>query len=205
MEYTILDEDFLLNQRRARDFLDLCRQKERTFSTFCFASVKALSQFSYDELLEMGIDGVWVGYEGRESGYDKHHGRDIDELIQELQDHGITVLSSMILGIPYQTEEIARKEFAGLMADKPALSQFLIYGPTPGTPFYESVVSKGLLNETLASNRAKYYKKCTGFTAMVKHPFMEPHEIEALQEEFYQQDFRLLGPSLFLVAACCGG
>lgn len=200
MEYTILDEDFLLNQKRARDFLDLCRQKEKTFSTFCFASVKALSQFSYDELLEMGIDGVWVGYEGRESGYDKHHGRNIDELIRELQDHGITVLSSLILGIPYQTEEIAKKEFAGLMADGPALSQFLIYGPTPGTPFYESVVSQGLLNRTLASDRAKYYRKCTGFTAMVNHPFMQPHEIEALQEEFYQQDFRLLGPSIFRVA-----
>lgn len=200
IEYTILDEDFLLNRKRAGAFLDSCRKKERTFSTFCFASVKALSQFSYDELLEMGVDGVWVGYEGKKSGYSKHHGKNIDQLIRELQDHGITVLSSMIVGIPYQTEEIARREFAGLMADKPALNQFLIYGPTPGTPFYEKVLSSGSLNDELLNDRTKYYKQCSGFTAMVKHPFMQPSKIEALQEEFYNQDFKLLGPSIFRIA-----
>ncbi|MCR4314784.1 MAG: radical SAM protein [Planctomycetes bacterium] len=196
-EFTILDEDFLLNEKRARRFLQLCREKQRSFPTFCFASVRALSKFTYEELHEMGIDGIWVGYEGRESGYDKHHGRDIDELIRDLQAHGISVLTSMIVGIPYQTAEIARKEFRGLMEDKPSLSQFLIYGPTPGTPFYEKVVREGLLRDEMLSDRAKYYKSCTGFKSMVNHPFMPPEDIEALQEEFYREDFRILGPSIF--------
>ncbi|MFQ5675989.1 MAG: B12-binding domain-containing radical SAM protein, partial [bacterium] len=199
IEHTILDEDFLLHRRRALEFLNCCRKEKTTFSTFCFASVRALSHYTFDELLEMGIDGVWVGYEGKQSSYAKLRGADIDQLIRALQDHGITVLASMIVGMPYQTDEIARREFSDLMSDEPALGQFLIYGPTPGTPFYEKVMAEDLLHGDLVSDRMKYYKKCTGFSAVVKHPFLRRKEIEALQQEFYNRDFEILGPSIFRV------
>ena len=197
--YTILDEDFLLNKKRARAFLECCRQQRTTFSTFCFASVKALSQYTVEELHEMGIDGVWIGYEGKQSGYAKHDGDDIDQLIRNLQDNGITVLTSMILGIPYQTDAITEVEFQALMASRPALCQFLIYGPTPGTPFYEQVMADDLLHEDLASDRMAYYRRCTGFSAMVKHPFLRRDEIEALQRDLYRRDFEMLGPSVLRV------
>jgi radical SAM superfamily enzyme YgiQ (UPF0313 family) len=197
--YTVLDEDFLLNKKRAHAFLDRCRETNTSFSTFCFASIKALSQYTFDELLEMGIDGVWVGYEGKESGYAKHHGKDIDQLIRDLQDHGIMVLASMIVGIPYQSAEIAEKEFQGLIANRPALVQYLIYGPIPGTPFHEKVISEDLLQDDLLADRMKYYKQCTGFSAMVKHPLMERQTIEALQRDFYRRDFEILGPSVVRV------
>ena len=109
------------------------------------------------------------------------------------------VLTSMIVGIPYQTAEIAEQEFSDLMRNSPTLCQFMIYGPTPGTPFYEKVMSEGLLHEDLESDRMKYYKSCTGFTAMVKHPSLRRKEIETLQEEFYKRDFEMLGPSIFRV------
>ncbi len=200
MEHTILDEDFLLNRNRSKEFLSLCRENGETFSIFAFASVKALSQYKIDDLIEMGIDGVWVGYEGKQSGYDKHKGENIDKLIVDLQDHGITVLTSMIIGIPYQSDEIAYNEFEGLMATNPCLSQFLIYGPIPGTPFYEKVMAQDLLHEDIKNDRMKYYKECTGFYSHVKHPFMRRNEIENLQREFYNKDFTRLGPSIFRIA-----
>ena len=197
--YTILDEDFLLNKKRTRAFLERCREERSKFSTFCFASVKALSQYSVEELHEMGIDGVWIGYEGKQSGYSKQDGNDIDELIQHLQENGITVLTSMILGIPYQTNAITEEEFQTLMANRPALCQFLIYGPLPGTPFYEKVMADDLLHEDMLSNRMAYYRRCTGFAAMVKHPFLRRDEIEDLQRDFYRRDFERLGPSVLRV------
>ncbi|MFQ5900672.1 MAG: B12-binding domain-containing radical SAM protein [Thermodesulfobacteriota bacterium] len=196
MDHTILDEDFLLNKQRAFDFLNCCRKENTTFSIFCFASVKALSQYTFDELIEMGIDGLWVGYEGKQSGYEKHEGVNIDQLIRDLEDHGIAVLTSMIVGIPYQTDEITRQEFSDLMSNEPSMCQFLIYGPTPGTPFYEKVMEADLLHNDLSSNNMRYYKKCTGFTAMVKHPFLRRKEIEKLQKEFYKKSFEMLGPSI---------
>ncbi|MBI2520384.1 MAG: hypothetical protein HYV97_08195 [Bdellovibrio sp.] len=199
-DHTILDEDFLLSKTRAQDFLDLCRKNQVSFSTFCFASVKALKQYTCDELLEMGIDGVWVGYEGKAAGYEKHRGVNIDEFIKNLQAHGITVLTSMIVGIPYQSDEVARAEFDALMRTNPSLSQFLIYGPIPGTPFYEKVMKEELMHGDLIQDRRQFYKQCTGFYAMMKHPFMRRNEIEQLQRDFYQRDFEILGPSIFRIA-----
>ena len=117
-------------------------------------------------------------------------------MIRDLQESGITVLASMIVGIPYQTDAITEREFQTLMADRPALCQYLIYGPTPGTPFYDKVLADDLLHEDLASDRMAYYRKCTGFSAMVKHPFLRREEIEEIQRDFYQRDFEMLGPSV---------
>ena len=97
------------------------------------------------EILEMGIDGLWIGYEGTRSGYAKQEGRPVGELFADLRRHGITVLASMIVGFPYQTPAIIEDELRGLLDLEPVFAQFLIYGPCPGTPFYEQVVREGTL------------------------------------------------------------
>mgnify|MGYP000736710625 CR=1 FL=1 len=45
-----------------------------------FASIRALSQYTVTEILEMGIDGLWIGYEGTRSGYSKQAGRPVAEM-----------------------------------------------------------------------------------------------------------------------------
>jgi hypothetical protein len=148
------------------------------------------------QLLETGIDGVWVGYEGKRSGFAKQQGRPVEELIPDLRSHGITVLSSMIVGFDYQTPEVVREELAEFLSLKPTYAQFLIYGPTPGTPFFERVVREGRLHRAMAENPEGYYRKCDGFTSLIRHPSMSAAEIEALQRECFETDFRILGPSL---------
>ena len=197
MSTVILDEDFLLNRKRALELRDCVVAGERAVSIFCFASVKALSQYTVTEILEMGIDGVWIGYEGTRSGYAKQSGRPVAELFTELREHGISILTSMIVGLPYQTPAIIEEELDGLLALEPALCQFLIYGPTPGTPFYEQVMKEGRLHEDLAADRERYYRNCTGFKAMVTHPTMSAAEIETAQQHCFREDVARLGPSIF--------
>jgi hypothetical protein len=165
-------------------------------SIFAFASVKALSRFTPQELLETGVDGVWVGFEGKRSGYSKQAGKPIEELIPELRSHGITVLSSMILGFDYHTPEIIREEMKEFLALRPTYGQFLIYGPTPGTPFFERIMQEGRLRPEMANNPERYFHSCDGFTSMVVHPTMKAGEIEDLQRECFDTDFRLNGPSI---------
>lgn len=196
MSFTILDEDFLVAGDRARRLRELVQARGEPLSIFAFATVKALSRLTPRELLETGIDGVWVGFEGKRSGFAKQQGRPISELIPDLRSHGITVLASMIVGFDYQTEEIIREELAELLALKPTLAQFLIYGPTPGTPFFERVVREGRLRRDLAADSERYFRACDGFTAMVDHPTLSAREIEAMQRECFETDFRLLGPSV---------
>ncbi|KPK02747.1 MAG: hypothetical protein AMS20_11680, partial [Gemmatimonas sp. SG8_28] len=192
----ILDEDFLLNRRRAMEFREEVLRGGKPLSIFVFASVRALSQYTVTEILEMGIDGMWIGYEGTRSGYAKQSGRPVAEIFHEYREHGITILASMIVGFPYQTPEIIAEELAGLLALRPVLAQFLIYGPSPGTPFYDRVVREGILLPEVAEDPERYYRRGTGFHAMVSHPSMTSDQIEAAQEFCYREDFRRLGPVL---------
>jgi haloalkane dehalogenase len=197
MSIVVLDEDFLLNRKRAMEFRDCVREGGRPLSIFVFSSVKAISQYTIDEILEMGIDGFWIGYEGTRSGYAKQSGRPVDELFRDLRAHGISVLASMIIGLPYQTPDIIEQELDGLLALEPDLAQFLIYGPSPGTPFFERVMRENLLHADMVEDPELYYRRCTGFSAMVTHPAMSPEEIESAQRRCFDQDFARLGPTVY--------
>jgi hypothetical protein len=103
----------------------------------------------------------------------------------------------MIVGFDYQNLAVVAQELDGLMKLKPALAQFLIYGPVPGTPFYERVIKDNLLEEVYAKDTDLYYRRGDGFATMVKHPTLSPAEVEELQRWCFQEDFQRLGPSIF--------
>ena len=170
----IIDEDFLLNKKRAMEFRDCVMKGGKTLSIFAFSSIKAISQYTVEEILEMGIDGFWIGYEGTRSGYAKQQGRPVEEILTEFREHGITVLTSMIVGFDYQTPEVVAQELDGLMKLKPALAQFLIYGPVPGTPFHERVIKENLLQDVYTKDTDLFYRRADGFATMIKHPTLSP-------------------------------
>jgi radical SAM superfamily enzyme YgiQ (UPF0313 family) len=199
MAFAVLDEDFLLNKRRAMEFRDCVVKGGNALSIFVFSSVKAISQYSVEEILEMGIDGFWIGYEGTRSGYAKQQGRSVEDIFTEFREHGITVLASMIVGFDYQTPDVVAQELDGLLKLKPALSQFLIYGPVPGTPFYERVIRENLLHDVYTRDSDRYYRRADGFSTLIKHPTLSPREIEDLQRRCFEEDFQRLGPSIFRV------
>ncbi len=193
----IIDEDFLLNKKRAMEFRDCVMKGGKTLSIFAFSSIKALSQYTVEEILEMGIDGFWIGYEGTRSGYAKQQGRPVEDIITEFREHGITVLSSMILGFDYQTPEVVAQELDGLMKLKPALAQFLIYGPVPGTPFHERVTKENRWQDVYAKDTEYLYRRADGFATTIKHPTLSAEQIEELQRWCFNEDFERLGPSIF--------
>jgi haloalkane dehalogenase len=197
--FLIIDEDFLLNKKRALQFRDCVLQSGRRPSIFAFSSIKAISQYTVEEILEMGIDGFWIGYEGTRSGYAKQQGRPVEEILTEFRAHGITVLTSMILGFDYQTPAVVAQELDGLLKLKPALAQFLIYGPVPGTPFNERVMREGLLLDKFQQHPEELYRRADGFTTAMKHPTLTPEQIEELQRWCFDQDFQRLGPSIYRV------
>ena len=197
--FLILDEDFLLNKKRAMEFRDCVIKGGKKLSIFAFSSIKAISQYTVEEILEMGIDGFWIGYEGTRSNYAKQQGRPVAEILTEFREHGITVLASMIVGFDYQTPEVVADELAGLMKVKPALAQFLIYGPVPGTPFYERVMKENLLQDVYTTDKDLFYRRGDGFTTMIKHPTLSPKQIEDIQTWCFEQDFQRLGPSIYRV------
>jgi radical SAM superfamily enzyme YgiQ (UPF0313 family) len=197
--FLILDEDFLLNKKRAMEFRECVLKGGKKPSIFAFSSIKAISQYTVEEILEMGIDGFWIGYEGTRSGYAKQQGRPVDEILTEFREHGITILASMIVGFDYQTPEIVAQELDGLMKLKPSLGQYLIYGPVPGTPFHERIIKENLLQDVYTSDKDLFYRRADGFRTMIKHPTLSAEQIEDIQTWCFEQDFQRLGPSIYRV------
>ncbi len=197
--FLIIDEDFLLNKKRAMEFRECVLAGGKRLSIFAFSSIKAISQYKVEEILEMGIDGFWIGYEGTRSNYAKQQGRPVDEILTEFREHGITVLASMIVGFDYQTPEIVTQELDGLMKLKPSLGQYLIYGPVPGTPFHERVIKENLLQDIYTTEKDLFYRRADGFKTMMKHPTLSPAQIEDIQRWCFEQDFQRLGPSIYRV------
>lgn len=197
--FLILDEDFLLNKQRAMEFRDCVLQSGKKPSIFAFSSIKAISQYKVEEILEMGIDGFWIGYEGTRSNYAKQQGRPVADILTEFREHGITVLASMIVGFDYQTPEVVAEELDGLMKLKPSLGQYLIYGPVPGTPFHERIIKDNLLHDVYTSDKDLFYRRADGFRTMIKHPTLTPEQIEDVQRWCFEQDFQRLGPSIYRV------
>ena len=197
--FLILDEDFLLNKKRALEFRECVMRGGKKLSIFAFSSIKAISQYTVEEILEMGIDGFWIGYEGTRSNYAKQQGRPIADILTEFREHGLTVLTSMIVGFDYQNQEVVAEELAGLMKLKPALAQFLIYGPVPGTPFHERVIKENLLHDIYTTDKDLFYRRADGFRTMMKHPTLAPEQIEDIQRWCFEQDFQRLGPSIYRV------
>ena len=193
-DFWISDEDFLLSETRGRGFLQAVRQSDLPpLSLSVFSSVKALSKYSASELVEMGIDWIWVGYEGKRAGYSKMEGRSYRELFADLHNHGISVLASMIIGFDYQTAEIVREEFEELLSLRPTMCQFLIYGPAHGTPSYDRMNAEGRLLPEVYEDHSKQ----DGFTLGFTHPHIGQEEMSRIQRGLFREEFERLGPSVF--------
>lgn len=202
--FLILDEDFLLNKKRAMEFCECVIKGGKKLSIFAFSSIKAISQYTVEEILEMGIDGFWIGYEGTRSNYAKQQGWPIADILTEFREHGITVLAPMIVGFDYQTPEVVAQELDGLMKVKPELAQFLIYDSVPGTPFYERIMKENLLQDVYATDKDLFYRRADGFLTMIKHPTLSPAQIEEIQRWCFEQDFQRWAPAFigFWKRAC---
>ncbi|MCC6876174.1 MAG: hypothetical protein IT378_17835 [Sandaracinaceae bacterium] len=177
--FILIDEDFFLHHKRAREFLSCVREGGESFGL-------------------MGFDLVWNAFEGKKAGYRKQRGKPLSELYRDLRSVGVAQLTSMIIGFPYQDEATIHEELDELMALEPALTQCLIYFAFPGTPLHDQVIAQGRYRE--AYRDAPDLRRWDGFAMHFDHPKMEPSRVEALQREIYQQDFARLGPSTMRLA-----
>jgi hypothetical protein len=195
--FIIIDEDFFIHTKRAREFLDCVREGGRPPSIMGFGSVRGLSQFTADEIAEMGFDIIWTAFEGTGSGYEKLKGQDLNVLYQGLKSRGVAILTSMIIGFPFQDRSQVMEDFRKLVDLGPSLWQILIYFAFPGTPFHRQVLAEGRYLPAYQKNPD--YRTFDGFSMHFKHPHFEPRELENLQRELYRKCFEVLGPSLVRV------
>jgi len=101
--FFVMDENFLVNTKRSLRLLELMEEHGKAWSLYVFSSANVLRKYTMDQIVRLGISWVWMGLEGKDSQYKKLAGTNTLEFVKQLQDHGVRVLGSTIIGLEEHT------------------------------------------------------------------------------------------------------
>ncbi len=190
--FFMMDENFLLYKRRALELLDLMKAHGKAWSLYVFSSANAIRQYDTRQLVELGIEWVWLGLESDGSGYQKLKGVDTQGLASHLQSHGIRVHGSTIIGLEHHTPENIDSEIDHAIQHETVFHQFMLYTPVPGTPLYRDVEAQGRLLQDV--DLADIHGQ---FKFNFEHPAISREQSKTFLDRAFRLDYERNGPSLY--------
>jgi radical SAM superfamily enzyme YgiQ (UPF0313 family) len=190
--YFMMDENFLLYKKRALELLDLMKANGKAWSLYVFSSANAVRKYDIRQLVELGIEWIWLGLESASAGYQKLQGTDTRALASELQSHGIRVHGSTIIGLEHHTPDNIDAEIAHAVSHETVFHQFMLYTPVPGTPLYREVKAEGrLLDDVDLADIHGQHK------FNFKHAAISRDDSKTFLDRAFRTDFETNGPSLY--------
>lgn len=188
--FFVMDENFLLHRKRAMDLLQRMEAAGKAWELYVFSSANAIRKYTMDELVRLGVSWVWMGLESPKSQYAKLSGTDTRVMVRELQNHGIRVLGSTIVGLEHHTPGNIKAEIEHAVSHNTDFHQFMLYTPVPGTPLYWQVREEGrLLDVDLADIHGQ-----DRFNFV--HPAISRDESKHYLDGAFERDFERNGPSI---------
>ena len=190
--FFIMDENFLLYKKRALELLECMKAAGKAWSLYVFSSANAIAKWDMRELVELGISWIWLGLESPRSGYAKLTGIDTQALTKQLQQHGIRVLGSSIVGFAHHTPKNIVGEIEHAVAHDTDFHQFMLYTPMPGTPLHQRMAEDGRilpevdLADIHGQDRFNF-----------RHPAIGRDESKSILDWAFRLDFERNGPSLY--------
>jgi haloalkane dehalogenase len=153
--FTIFDEDLFTDVEYVRELGRLIRSDEELLPYggiryFAFGSLRSLSQFTIEELVANGLSTVWIGVESTiddvmtsEHAIAKRACDDVLGYIHALQEHGVGVTASTILGWDFHTPENILADIDAFVSLEPVFYQVTPLIPCPGTRLYRRLQEDG--------------------------------------------------------------
>ena len=190
--FFMMDENFLLYKKRALELLELMKDRAKAWKLYVFSSANAVRKYDIRQLVELGVEWVWLGLESPKASYTKLDGTDTLSLTRELQSHGISVLGSSIIGLEHHTPENIDEEIDHAVAHDTAFHQFMLYTPMPGTPLYEEVKAEGRILDGIDLADIHGQDKFN-----FQHPAISRDESKTFLDRAFRTDYEQNGPSLY--------
>jgi len=191
--FFVMDENFLLDKKRALELLDRIEAHDKPWSLYVFSSANVLQKYTMDQLVALGVSWVWLGLEGKGSQYKKLAGTDTVEFVHKLQEHGIRVLGSSIIGLEEHTPENIDEVIEHAVSHDSEFHQFMLYTPIPGTPLFAEHEANGSLKSLGEVSIADIHGQ---HVFNYHHPHIpEGEETEYLLRAF-RRDLEVNGPSV---------
>ena len=190
--FFIMDENFLLYKKRALELHHHMKTHGKAWSLYVFSSANAIAKYTMRELVDLGVRWIWLGLESPNSDYQKLKGTDTKTLTKELQEHGISVLGSTIVGLPHHTPENISQELSHAIDHNVDFHQFMLYTPMPGTQLYGRMKKEKRLLEGL--NLADIHGQ-DKFN--FQHPAISRELSKEILDDAFRRDYDRNGPSLY--------
>jgi hypothetical protein len=192
-DFVIYEEDFFLYKRHIGDFIEAAGAHPTLFSYACYSTIKALSQFEIEDLVDSGLSHVWIGVESVNSPYSKSMGRPIRELFDELHRYGVTTTGSIIAGLDDHKRDNVWGEFEHLASLFPSTVQISNLMAGPGTPLRERLARENRLIQDHVLLDSHLYSD------QVIHPEFGRGELRGLIFQGYDYIYDTIGPALYRI------
>jgi len=192
--FFMMDENFLLHRARAMRLLERMKEANKSWALSVFASANAISKYSMQELVELGVSWLWMGLESPRSKYAKLQGADTLQLTRQLREHGIRVLGSTIVGLEHHTRDNMADEIEYAIAHQTDFHQFMLYTPVPGTPLYQEMSEQGRMLDGIdwADIHGQYKFN-------FRHAAISREDSKRFLDWAFWRDFERNGPSLYRI------
>jgi len=191
--FFIMDENFLLHRKRALRLLELIQAGNKSWALFVFSSARVIRSYTMEQLVNLGISWVWMGLEGEASQYRKLNDVDTYALVRSLQDEGIRVLGSSIIGMENHTAANIDRIIDYAVSHNTDFHQFMLYTPNPGTPLYEKHQKDGSLLDESEFPAADAHGQ---YRFNYRHKHISDGQEEQFILDAFLRDFDVNGPSL---------
>ncbi len=191
--FFIMDENFLLQRKRALRLLELMEKHNKSWSFRIFSSARVIKSYTDEQLVRMGVSWIWMGLEGEDSQYSKLQNIDSRALVKHLQGLGITVLGSTIIGLEEHTPLNIQDAINWAVSHNTVFHQFMLYSPVPGTPLYEEHRKNGTL---LSEEECPAPDTHGQFRFNFRHKHIKDQKETEILIRAFKDDFSINGPSL---------
>jgi radical SAM superfamily enzyme YgiQ (UPF0313 family) len=190
--FFVMDENFLLHRERALELLHHMKKAGKSWGLAVFASANAIRKYTLQELVDLGISWLWMGLESPHSRYAKLQNTDTRQLVRDLQDHGIRVQGSTIIGLEHHTRDNISAEIDYAVDHRTDFHQFMLYTPVPGTPLHAEMSAQGRMLEDidLADIHGQYKFN-------FRHAAISRDDSKRFLDWAFRRDFERNGPSLY--------
>ncbi len=195
-----LDDNFTLNPERAIQICELIRRRGIKVRWWCFSRVNTIVE-RHDMVEAMAAAGagmVFLGIESAEPQVLREYQKRITpedsvRAVELLRRHGIDTMGAFILGGVRETRRMAEQTIRFARQLRPAVAQFTLLTPYPGTRLFAEVRDRLLTCD---------WSRFDCMHATVRADHLRPRELERLlwraYMSFYFRPSRLLSQPLSL-------
>jgi len=194
-DFALMDENFGKSPKRARQLLEEMERNGRAFTFSTFSSAETIGKLGIDFLVRLGVKFLWIGVESKTNLFDKTKGIDLNAMIADLQNHGITVLASAILFLEHHDKQTIHEDIDWAISLESDLLQFMQFGPIPGTRLFKDYDEEGKLIKEIPWPRQHGQDEI-----WFRHPHFTLKETAQYTKEAFIKKFHTHGPGVVNMA-----